>query len=73
MLRSQQLVASGGRTRIRFNGEAATANLIEMADLTHHPPRLRSDATVIVGCRRDGYILASEILRLTADHQYFIF
>jgi esterase/lipase len=39
-------------------------NLIEMADLTHHPPPLRSDATVIVGCRRDGYILASEILRL---------
>ena len=54
-------------------GSESTANrrlrtLIEMADLTQFSPPLRSDAAVIVGCRRDGYISASEILRL---HQHW--
>ena len=42
--------------------------LIEAADLTRHSPPLRSDAAVLVGCKRDGYILANEVERL---HQHW--
>jgi hypothetical protein len=42
--------------------------LIEAADVTRHAPPMRADAAVVVGCLRDGYILANEIERL---HQYW--
>ncbi|HTT21869.1 MAG TPA: alpha/beta hydrolase family protein [Candidatus Sulfotelmatobacter sp.] len=38
--------------------------LIETADLTRHPPPIRSDAAFIVGCASDGYVLANEVERL---------
>lgn len=38
--------------------------LIEAADLTRHSPPLRTDAALIVGCKRDGYVLATEVERL---------
>jgi len=42
--------------------------LIEPADVTRQAPPMRADAAVVVGCKRDGYILANEIERL---HQYW--
>jgi len=42
--------------------------LIEAADVTRHPPPRRADAAVVVGCIRDGYILANEVKRL---HKYW--
>jgi hypothetical protein len=41
---------------------------IEAADVTRHPPPRRADAAVVVGCIRDGYILANEVKRL---HKYW--
>jgi len=42
--------------------------LIEAADLTLYSPPLRTDAAFLVGCKRDGYILANEVERL---HQHW--
>ena len=42
--------------------------LIRAADLTRYSPPLRSDAAVLVGCARDGYVLPAEIQRL---HDYW--
>jgi hypothetical protein len=42
--------------------------LIELADVTRHAPPMRADAAVVVGCIRDGYILADETERL---HQHW--
>jgi Alpha/beta hydrolase domain containing 18 len=38
--------------------------LIEAADLTRHAPPIRTDAALLVGCVRDGYVLAHEVERL---------
>ena len=38
--------------------------LIEVADVTRHAPPIRSDAALLVGCIRDGYVLADEVERL---------
>lgn len=46
----------GARQRLRF--------LIEAADVTHYAPPLRTDAALLVGCMRDGYVLADEVERL---------
>jgi len=51
--RGQQLAA---KERLRI--------LIEAADVTRHPLPLRTDAAVLVGCKRDGYIQTNEIERL---------
>jgi len=42
--------------------------LFDAADITHYPPPIRVDASVILGCTRDGYVLRSETERL---HQYW--
>jgi hypothetical protein len=36
----------------------------DAADITNFPPPLRTDAAVILGCMRDGYVLRSETERL---------
>ena len=56
-----------------FEGQKVAAKerlelLIEAADLARHTPPLRTDAAVLVGCKRDGYILADEVKRL---HQHW--
>ena len=51
--RGQQLAA---KERLRI--------LIEAGDVTRHPLPLRTDAAVLVGCKRDGYILTNEVERL---------
>jgi hypothetical protein len=40
----------------------------DAADITNYPPPIRVDASVILGCTRDGYVLRSETERL---HQYW--
>jgi hypothetical protein len=40
----------------------------EAADITRFPPPQRVDAAIILGCSRDGYVLASETERL---HQHW--
>jgi hypothetical protein len=42
--------------------------ILEAADVTRQPPPRRADAAVVVGCIRDGYILANEVQRL---HKYW--
>lgn len=42
--------------------------LIEAADLTRYSPPVRTDAALLVGCKRDGYILAKQVERL---HQHW--
>jgi pimeloyl-ACP methyl ester carboxylesterase len=54
----QQLAA---KERLHLLIEAA-------ADVTRHARPMRADAAVLVGCRRDGYVLPDEIERL---HQYW--
>lgn len=42
--------------------------LFDAADVTRYPPPIRSDAAVIAGCTRDGYVFRTETERL---HQYW--
>ena len=42
--------------------------LFEAADVTRYNPPLRTDAAVIAGCTRDGYVLRAETERL---HKYW--
>jgi pimeloyl-ACP methyl ester carboxylesterase len=55
------------------SAEAAAARqrlrqFFDAADVTGYPRPLRTDAAVIAGCTRDGYVLKSETERL---HQYW--
>ena len=38
--------------------------LIQAADVTRQSPPIRTDAAFLVGCARDGYVLANEVKRL---------
>lgn len=42
--------------------------VFDAADITNYPPPQRVDATIILGCSRDGYVLRSETERL---HQHW--
>ena len=42
--------------------------IFDAADITNFPPPLRVDASIVLGCSRDGYVLRSETERL---HQYW--
>ncbi len=42
--------------------------VFDAADVTRYPPPIRSDAAVIVGCTRDGYVFRTETERL---HQHW--
>lgn len=56
--------ALAGSQQPRAAARQRLKNLIEAADITRFAPPLRTDAAVIVGCTRDGYVLGSEIQRL---------
>lgn len=59
LARSVDLAALGGnaaRERLRM--------LFDAADITNFRPPMRSDAAVVSGCTRDGYVLSSETERL---------
>jgi hypothetical protein len=38
--------------------------LFDAADVTHYPPPIRTEAAVIAGCTRDGYVFRAETERL---------
>jgi hypothetical protein len=61
---SVDLEALAGDPALRSSAKQRLHLLIGMADVTRHPPPMRSDAAVIVGGIRDGYVLPSEIQRL---------
>jgi hypothetical protein len=42
--------------------------MIQAADVTRQSPPIRTDAAFLVGCARDGYVLANEVKRL---HEYW--
>lgn len=65
---SVDLEALAGDPALRASAKQRLHLLIEMADVTRYPPPMRSDAAVIVGGIRDGYVLPSEIQRL---HEYW--
>jgi hypothetical protein len=65
---SVNLEALAGDPVLRLSAKQRLHLLVEMADVTRHPPPMRSDAAVIVGGLRDGYVLPSEIQRL---HEYW--
>ncbi|MGA8272948.1 MAG: alpha/beta hydrolase family protein [Candidatus Sulfotelmatobacter sp.] len=65
---SIDLNALAGESHLQSAASQRLRLLIEAADLTRHAPPMRSDAAVIVGCARDGYVLRSEIERL---HEYW--
>jgi len=51
----------------RDQGQVARNRLqvmIEMADVTRQSPPMRTDAAILVGCSRDGYVLPDEVKRL---------
>jgi pimeloyl-ACP methyl ester carboxylesterase len=61
---SIDLAALAGETGVQSEANERLRRLIETADLTRHAPPLRSDAAVLMGCARDGYIQRTEIQRL---------
>ncbi|MDR3747409.1 MAG: alpha/beta hydrolase family protein [Acidobacteriota bacterium] len=65
---SVDLEALGGGPELRTAARERLHQLFEVADVTRYPLPMRPDAAVIVGCKRDGYVLNSETERL---HQYW--
>jgi len=65
---SVDLDALGGEPHLRAQARERLRQLFEVADLTLYPAPLRTDAAVIAGCTRDGYVLSSETERL---HQHW--
>ncbi len=61
---SVDLDALGGTPDLRAAARERLHQLFEVADVTRYPAPERSDAAVIVGCKRDGYVLNSETERL---------
>jgi hypothetical protein len=59
--------ALGGATQRAAARERLT-QLFTVANVDCFPPPVRSDAAVIAGCKRDGYVMHSETLRL---HQHW--
>jgi pimeloyl-ACP methyl ester carboxylesterase len=60
--------ALGGGVTQRAAARERLQQLFTVADVNCFPPPLRSDAAVIAGCKRDGYVLRSETERL---HQHW--
>src|SRR5208283_5149925 len=58
----------GGGATQRAAARERLQHLFTVADVSCFPPPTRSDAAVIVGCKRDGYVLRSETERL---HQHW--
>jgi len=65
---SIDLAALAGKTGLQSEANERLRRLIEASDLMQYAPPLRTDAAVLVGCVRDGYVLPNEILRL---HEYW--
>jgi hypothetical protein len=65
---SIDLSALAGETGLQSKANERLRRLIEVADLTRYTPPLRTDAAVLVGNLRDGYVLGTEIQRL---HDYW--
>jgi hypothetical protein len=61
---SVDLDALDGATVGRAPARERLHQLFEVADVTRYPVPLRPDAAVIVGCKRDGYVLNCETERL---------
>lgn len=61
---SVDLYALAGPCRSLDAAQERLGYLISFADLTRQPPPVRTDAALIVGCVRDGYVLRSETERL---------
>ena len=61
---SVDLDALGGTPNLRAATRERLHQLFDVADLTRYPVPVRPDAAVIVGCKRDGYVLNSETERL---------
>lgn len=61
---SIDLAALAGKTGLRSDANERLWRLIEAADLTRYARPLRTDAAVLVGCTRDGYVQCTEIQRL---------
>ena len=62
--RSVDFDALGGGAAGRTAARDRLRKLFDVADLGCYRPPIRQDATVISGCVRDGYVLASETERL---------
>ncbi len=60
--------ALGGGVTQRAAARERLRHLFTVADVTCFPAPMRSDAAVIAGCKRDGYVLRSETERL---HQHW--
>jgi predicted alpha/beta hydrolase family esterase len=58
------LDALGGAPDLHATARERLHQLFEVADVTRYPLPVRSDAAVIVGCKRDGYVFNSETERL---------
>ena len=61
---SVDLEALGGTRDRRAAARERLHQLFEVADVTRYPQPVRSDAAVIAGCKRDGYVFRSETERL---------
>jgi len=65
---SVDFTALGGGVTQRAAAQARLQQLFAVADVTCFPAPMRSDAAIIAGCKRDGYVLRSETERL---HQHW--
>ncbi len=60
--------ALGGGPEHRRAVQQRLQHLLAVADVTQYSPPQRTDAAIIAGCQRDGYVLRSETQRL---HQHW--
>jgi Alpha/beta hydrolase domain containing 18 len=65
---SVDLDSLAGGSSMRVAARERLQRLFNVADITRYPPPIRTDAAVIAGCTRDGYVLNSETRRL---HQHW--
>ena len=61
---SVDFIALGGGATQQAAAQSRLQQLFSVADVTSFPAPMRSDAAVIAGCKRDGYVLRSETERL---------
>ena len=53
-----------GKAGHRSAAQQRLHRFFDAADITNYPPPLRADASMVLGCTRDGYVLRSETERL---------
>jgi hypothetical protein len=63
---SVDLDALAGQSHLRDAARERLQYLMEAVDITRYAPPMRTDAAVVAGCTRDGYVSSAQVRRLHA-------